>query len=72
MQLPPPEVISQWPAPNYVDPIVRGSALLVVALVLSPLAMLIVGFRIFTRLTITRFYGIDDTLVISGAVSKIS
>jgi hypothetical protein len=71
MQLPPPEVISQWPAPNSVDPTVRGSALLVVVLVLPPLAILIVGLRIFTRLTIIKFYGIDDTLIIVGAVSKI-
>lgn len=70
MQRPPPGVTAQWPAPNYVDPIVRWPALLVVALILSPLAMAVVGLRVFTRLTVKKIYGLDDTLIVVGAVSK--
>ena len=43
MRLPPLEVLYSWPDPNYVDPVTRGSALLIVNCVFVYIAVLFVG-----------------------------
>ena len=69
MQLPPVAVTSQWPPPNYVDPEVRGPALVIIGVLLSSLAVAVVGLRVLIRLTISKFYGIDDVLMVLAVVS---
>jgi len=65
MQLPPVEVLLSWPTPNYINPTdVRGPALLVISWILFPIALLMVTLRIFTRLTLSKSFGVDDILLV--------
>ena len=57
------EVIASWPAPNYVDPVTRGSALTVVNIIFIILVFFVVGLRFYTRLHITRSFGQDDIVI---------
>ena len=66
----PESVILSWPKPNYIDPIRRGPALVIVNSLLLPVAMVIVGLRLYTRLIICRSAGLDD-LFIALAVVRI-
>ncbi|ESZ90857.1 hypothetical protein SBOR_8749 [Sclerotinia borealis F-4128] len=63
MQLPSLEVLASWPAPNYVDPETRGNAVLIVNVILFPVALLIVLIRLYTRLQISKSFGLDDWLI---------
>lgn len=67
MQLPPVEVLLSWPTPNHVNPTdVRGPALLIISWILFPIALLMVGLRIFTRLTLSKSFGVDDILLVTA------
>lgn len=70
-RLPPPEVLAQWPEPNYVDPEERGPALLIVELTFLPLALICLGLRLYVRLAIVRKTGWDDWLMVGAAVRAI-
>ncbi len=65
----PLSVLLSWPKPNYVDPIRRGPALVIVNSVLLPLAVVIVGLRLYTRLFICRSAGLDDIFIALAVVS---
>lgn len=67
MQLPPLSVVEAWPAadPNASS---RGQANLIVNLVLFPLALLFLILRIYTRLAISRSFGLDDVLILAAMV----
>jgi hypothetical protein len=60
MQLPPLEVIAAWPKPNYEDPPTRGPVNIILNSVLFPIAFGIVGIRVYTRLCLSKCFGIDD------------
>ena len=64
----PVSVILSWPKPNYIDPERRGPALLIVNGILLPVAMTVVGLRLYTRLVITRSAGLDDAFAALAAV----
>jgi len=65
MQIPPIDVILSWPTSNYDDPQdVRGFGLLIVTCVVYPITVLMVGLRIFTRLRISRSFGIEDVFLL--------
>ncbi|KFZ01664.1 hypothetical protein V500_00660 [Pseudogymnoascus sp. VKM F-4518 (FW-2643)] len=61
----PPDVILSWPKPNYTDPDRRGTALLIVNCFLLPLAMIVVGMRLYTRLIIVHSAGLDDVFILT-------
>ncbi|OBT93162.1 hypothetical protein VE01_09232 [Pseudogymnoascus verrucosus] len=61
----PPDVILSWPKPNYTDPDRRGPALLIVNCFLLPLAMVVVGMRLYTRLIIVHSAGLDDVFILT-------
>lgn len=63
MQLPPLEVLLSWPLPNYVDPVTRGNAVLVVSIVTIALAFVVTCLRLYTRLRITCTPGLDDIVI---------
>ncbi|KAE9368311.1 hypothetical protein N431DRAFT_347037 [Stipitochalara longipes BDJ] len=67
----PLSVILSWPKPNYVDPIRRGPALVIVNSLLLPVALVIVGLRLYTRLVICRSAGLDDLFIALAAVPAI-
>jgi hypothetical protein len=69
MHLPPVEVLFNWPTPNYDNPVTRGNALLVVNSVFAALATITVGLRLYTRLVIKRWFGIDDVFILFALVS---
>jgi hypothetical protein len=64
----PESVILSWPKPNYVDPARRGPALVVVNSLLLPVAMAVVGLRLYTRLVICRSAGLDDLFIALAVV----
>ncbi|KAI4941907.1 hypothetical protein J4E91_010457 [Alternaria rosae] len=64
MQLPPVDVLLSWPTPNYIDPETRGPALLIVNSILIALTVLTVAARLYTRLVIKRWFGIDDVFIL--------
>ncbi|KAL8689065.1 MAG: hypothetical protein Q9218_005173 [Villophora microphyllina] len=57
------EVIKSWPKPNYVNPVTRGPALTVVNIIFIILVVLVVGLRYYTRIRITRSFGLDDWVI---------
>jgi hypothetical protein len=68
MQLPPATVVASWPLPNYVDPVTRGNSLTVLNTVFIGIALVIVALRIYTRVFVVRFFGIDDAFIIIAVV----
>ncbi|PQE23730.1 integral membrane protein [Rutstroemia sp. NJR-2017a WRK4] len=66
MRLPPPEVIASWPAPNYINPERHGNAVIIVDAVFFLLALLILLIRIYTRLRISKSFGLDDWLIVAA------
>lgn len=66
------EVIASWPAPNFVNPPTRGSALTVVNIIFIILVFLTAGARFYTRLRITRSFGLDDWMIGLSLVCCIS
>jgi hypothetical protein len=71
MRFPPLSVIATWPAPNYVDPVTRGSALLIVELIFLPLALICVCLRLYVRIRMLRKVWWDDWLMAAAAVREI-
>ena len=59
----PIDVILSWPRPNYVDPVRRGPALLIVNSILLPIAGVVVMARLYTRLRVVRSAGLDDLFI---------
>jgi hypothetical protein len=65
----PLSVILTWPKPNYVNPVRRGPALVIVNSLLLPIAMVVVGLRLYTRLIICQSAGLDDLFIALAVVS---
>ena len=60
----PPDVVAQWPQPNFVNPVTAGPALNVIAILFKVLAYLFVGLRIYVRAYLLRSFGIDDWMMV--------
>ncbi|KAF8855902.1 hypothetical protein BDZ45DRAFT_715582 [Acephala macrosclerotiorum] len=63
--MPPINVLESWPTPNYIDPVMRGPANIIVVAIFFPLALLTVGIRIYTRIRLSRSFGVDDWFIIA-------
>lgn len=63
------EIIAGWPTPNYENPVTRGSALTVVNIIFIILVFVVAGLRFYTRLRITRSFGLDDWVIAASLVS---
>lgn len=57
-----------WPAPNYIDPITKGDAIVVTSVVFAAAASVTVIIRLYTRFWITSIFGLDDVFIIIAAV----
>lgn len=68
MRLPPFEVLLSWPTPNYVNPVTRGHALVVVNSVFLSIVIITVGLRLYTRIFIRRWFGLDDIFILIALV----
>lgn len=69
MRIPPPDVVSSWPAPNYTDPETRGNALLICNVIFQTLATIAVAGRLYSRF-VKKWFGIDDAMIILAYVSS--
>ncbi|CZR61605.1 related to L-fucose permease [Phialocephala subalpina] len=63
--MPPLSVLLEWPTPNYIDPVMRGPANLIVIAIFFPLVLLFVGIRIYTRIYLSKSFGLDDWFIIA-------
>ncbi|THV45430.1 hypothetical protein BGAL_0490g00050 [Botrytis galanthina] len=57
-----------WPVPNYVNPERYGSSIFVVHGVLYPIVLAMLGIRIYTRLYISKCFGLDDCLALFSMI----
>jgi len=57
------EIIASWPKSNFVNPLTRGSALTVVNVIFITLVFILVALRYYTRLRITKSFGLDDWII---------
>ena len=71
MQLPPADVLLSWPTPNYDNPVTRGPALVIVNSIFISLATITVAARIYTRIVIKRWFGIDDVFILLALLFTI-
>ncbi|KAI1282234.1 hypothetical protein F5Y07DRAFT_233545 [Xylaria sp. FL0933] len=63
MKIPPVEVISNWPKPNYINPETRAPAGRVIGSILLVLATIILAIRLYSRKKLTKGCGLDDLLI---------
>lgn len=69
MQLPSVAEISTWPTPNYDHPThVRGPTLLIITWIIFPFALTFVALRIFTRIHVSKAFGIDDIFLLAAII----
>lgn len=68
MQIPSPQVLSTFPQPNYIDPVTRGPALLIITIVFLPIVYIVVGLRTFTRLHLSKHFGVDDVFLLIALI----
>lgn len=65
----PAEVMASWPEPNYVDPVTRGPLLFIVNSLFLFLATIAVSIRLYTRIGIRKWFGVDDWFIVFAYVS---
>ncbi len=70
MRVPPLSVLATWPAPNYADPETQGPTNIIVVSVLLGIVTAILGVRVYTRLRISKSFGLDDILVVAAYVRR--
>ncbi|TVY49451.1 hypothetical protein LOCC1_G000602 [Lachnellula occidentalis] len=68
MQLPPLEVLAALPKPNYVDPVTRADAKVILNVVLYTILLSFIGLRIYTRTHLRKFFGTDDILILVALI----
>lgn len=70
MRIPPPSVTSQWPVPDYTDPVTRGPAILIVNIIFITLVVVAAVGRFYSRIAIKKWFGIDDSMCVLALVSS--
>ncbi|KAF1816763.1 hypothetical protein P152DRAFT_388605 [Eremomyces bilateralis CBS 781.70] len=66
-----PEVILSWPTPNYVNPETRGLTLAAVNHTFLALCIILVALRLYTRIWIVRWFGLDDVFIAIALILSI-
>jgi hypothetical protein len=64
----PQEVYDAWPKPNYVNPETRGHAFYFVSSISLAAAAISVCLRLWTRIYVRRYFGLDDLLIVLALV----
>jgi hypothetical protein len=62
------DVLASWPAPNYVDPVTRPSALYLLPIIGLAISTTVVLLRFYSRAVIMKHFGIDDILMVFAVV----
>lgn len=68
----PLSVLFSFPTPNYVDPVTRGPALIIVNAIFLSLCTIALLLRLYTRVFIKRWFGSDDVFIILAYVGTLS
>jgi hypothetical protein len=68
MRIVPIDVVLTWPPPNYTNPVTRGPTAVILIIVLSSFVVVAVSLRIYTRLCVQRWSGIDDLFMVLAVV----
>jgi hypothetical protein len=63
IEVPPLSVLLSWPKPNYINPVTRGPETYVVGTVFLTLATSVVATRLYARVHIRRWFGLDDLFI---------
>jgi multisubunit Na+/H+ antiporter MnhC subunit len=69
--IPPVSVSSKWPTPNFVDPVTHGPALDILTSIFIVIVTAILALRLWVRISILKFFGVDDWLMFAAYVSSI-
>ena len=64
--------VESWPTPNYINPQTRGDSVLIIHGTLYSLVVVVVGLRIYTRICISRSFGLDDMFILLAMVPQQS
>ncbi|KAK4894142.1 hypothetical protein LTR27_007508 [Elasticomyces elasticus] len=73
MRIPPLSVLLTWPVPNYVDPVTRGNASLVVNAIFITLVILAVALRFYCRFSAGALrFGWDDTMIALATLCTVA
>ncbi|QDS68660.1 hypothetical protein FKW77_001990 [Venturia effusa] len=67
-----PEAIPSWPTPNYVDPVTRGPLVYIATGIFFGLATLAIIVRLYARVFVRKWVGLDDYLIIFAWLSFAS
>lgn len=70
MQIPSSAIVSQWPAPNLTNPETQGPAAIIITSLLLGLVTILLAIRIYTRVWISKGFGLDDILILFAYVSE--
>lgn len=65
---PPLEDLLKWPTPNYENPETRGPEVVIVNSVFLAFATLFIVLRLYTRLFVRKWFGIDDVFILIAYV----
>ncbi|KAF2415737.1 hypothetical protein EJ08DRAFT_739708 [Tothia fuscella] len=71
MKLPPPSVLVTWPAPNYENPVTRGSSVTVLSAIFISLSVIAVLLRLYVRIFIKKWVGLDDFFIVLALIFSI-
>ena len=63
LELPPLDVLLSWPKPNYINPVTRGAESYVIGTVFLFFSTLALIVRLYARLFIRRWFGLDDLFI---------
>ncbi|KAI1738377.1 hypothetical protein F4680DRAFT_425978 [Xylaria scruposa] len=72
MKIPPIEVITGWPKPNYIDPESRAPAGEIIGSILLGLVTIVLAIRLYSRKRLTNGFGLDDCLICFAYVPAIA
>jgi len=65
----PPSELLTWPTPNLLHPERRGPQLIIFTSVFLSAAVFATSVRLYTRIFVRRFFGVDDGLLVVALVS---
>ncbi|QDS72116.1 hypothetical protein FKW77_003736 [Venturia effusa] len=65
----PAEVIAKWPPANYINPETRGNTVVIVNIVLMSLVAFVVSLRLYVRIYLLRWFGLDDVFIIIALIA---